>query len=74
VKFEDFPVELLDTQYRMHPELASYISEKIYEKKLKSGVTPADRPLPEGFSWPDPAIPIAFVNLQGTREISKNGS
>ena len=39
---------LLDTQYRMHPGIASFPNDLFYAGKLKSGITAADRPAPDG--------------------------
>jgi superfamily I DNA and/or RNA helicase len=40
------PPMLLDTQYRMHPDIADLPSRLFYNGKLRSGVPPAKRPLP----------------------------
>lgn len=34
---------LLDTQYRMHPEICRFVSHAFYDDKLHSGITEADR-------------------------------
>lgn len=39
---------LLDTQYRMHPGIASFPNDLFYAGNLKSGVTAKDRPAPQG--------------------------
>lgn len=41
------PMELLDTQYRMHPLIAEFPSDTFYNGRLKSGVTAEERPLPK---------------------------
>ena len=38
--------QLLDTQYRMHPSIASFPSAIFYENRLKTGIVRQDRPLP----------------------------
>ena len=38
--------QLLDTQYRMHPSIAAFPSAVFYGNRLKTGLTPQDRPLP----------------------------
>ncbi|KAL7937935.1 RNA dependent RNA polymerase domain-containing protein [Trichoderma chlorosporum] len=44
---------MLDTQYRMHPSICSFISKEFYEGKLLSGLTDQDRPMPHSsFPWP----------------------
>ena len=59
---------LLDTQYRMHPSLAEFSSRRFYDGRLKSAVSPADRPLPKGLRWPNPQCPLAFVSVQGPEQ------
>lgn len=44
------PPMLLDTQYRMHPDIADLPSRLFYGGQLRSGVGPAERPLPQ--VWP----------------------
>lgn len=41
------PVQLLRTQYRMHPELAAWPSATFYGNQLISHPTPADRQPPQ---------------------------
>ncbi|KAL6698126.1 P-loop containing nucleoside triphosphate hydrolase protein [Trichoderma pleuroticola] len=44
---------MLDTQYRMHPSICSFISKEFYEAKLLSGLRDQDRPMPpSSFPWP----------------------
>jgi len=38
---------LLDTQYRMHPDICQFVSEAFYEGRLKSGLTAEDRVIPQ---------------------------
>ena len=52
---------LLDTQYRMHPSLASFPSSEFYGGKLLSGTPPEARPQPRGFSWPSSRVSAALV-------------
>eukprot|EP00899_Mesostigma_viride_P015525 jgi/Mesvir1/23974/Mv10737-RA.1 len=62
---------LLDTQYRMHPDICAFPSRQFYAGRLVSAVTPAERPAPPlstragGLAWPDPLRPLAFVDSQG---------
>merc|ERR1719193_2512936 len=39
-------VHMLDTQYRMHPDIASFSSYRFYRGELRDGVAPHDRPVP----------------------------
>ena len=59
---------LLDTQYRMHPNIAVHPSKAFYKGKVKSGVTAEERPLLDGISWPNPEVPIAFVSVRGEEQ------
>ena len=56
---------MLDTQYRMHPQLAESPSDLFYAGRLLSGVVAAQRPPPLGFAWPQPALPVAFIPVEG---------
>jgi len=38
---------LLDTQYRMHPDICQFVSEAFYDNKLKSGIERKDRIIPQ---------------------------
>lgn len=39
----DVPRVMLDTQFRMHPDIAGFVSDTFYNGELKNGVTEADR-------------------------------
>jgi len=55
------PPCMLDTQYRMHPAIATFPSDLFYGGKLLNGVSPPERrPLP-GFPWPREEFPVAFL-------------
>ena len=54
---------LLDTQYRMHPVLAHHPSQVFYGGLLRSGTRASARLPPPGFPWPNPAIGLAFLNV-----------
>eukprot|EP01050_Picozoa_sp_SAG11_P002581 SAG11_NODE_133_length_15400_cov_10.132344_2_plen_251_part_00 len=41
----------------------SFAAELIYDGRLRSGVTASDRPPVAGFGWPDPRVPVAFVEV-----------
>jgi len=61
-------VNLLDTQYRMHPAISSFPSLAFYGEHLKDGIKATDRKIPEGFQWPRKGYPIAFVNIEHMEE------
>ena len=54
---------LLDTQYRMHPQLAQYPSQAFYGGRMRSGVTAAQRP--SALEWPCAAVPGYFHDVEG---------
>ena len=59
------PPCMLDTQYRMHPAIATFPSDLFYGGKLLNGVSPPERrPLP-GFPWPREEFPVAFLPIEG---------
>lgn len=62
---------LLNTQYRMHPSIAAFPSAQFYNNRLISFPKAKDRPAPKGFCWPNPNIPLVFVNCTGKEE--RNG-
>ena len=48
---------MLDTQYRMHPQVCQFSSKEFYEGKLKTGITRDERPLlASQFPWPAVAL------------------
>ena len=50
-------VQMLKTQYRMHPALASWPSTSFYSNQLLSHPTPADRKGPQGISNSQHSVP-----------------
>jgi superfamily I DNA and/or RNA helicase len=56
---------LLDTQYRMHPDICAFPSTAFYHGLLKSYPKPKERPAPSGFDWPDVNVPICFIAVRG---------
>eukprot|EP00250_Pteridium_aquilinum_P010076 c19137_g2_i1 orf=102-2507(+) len=64
----------LDTQYRMHPEIAALPSQLFYSGKLKSHASPSDRPAPKGLPWPNVMKPIVFMDCVDGREESTSES
>lgn len=61
-----FDYQLLDTQYRMHPEIMEFPSRSFYGGRLRCGVDVKDRPVPRGFPWPRAGVPMSFVSVEGT--------
>ena len=53
----------LDTQFRSHPKLMEFVSEKIYGGRLKNGTLAEARPLVSGFQWPRQKVPVAFIEM-----------
>ena len=68
-------IHRLMEQYRMHPAISSFPSRTFYGGRLINAVTPAQRPCPSGFPWPDPANPVALVRVpRGVEESSDRGN
>lgn len=67
---------LLKCQYRMHPLLATFSSDRFYDSLVETCPKVAkDRraiAAPAGFSWPNPARPLAFVPVFGDERHSDN--
>jgi len=68
------PSTMLTTQYRMHPVIREWPSERFYQGKLEDGITSADRPAPAGFVWPDWDAPVAFIPVEGAEDSSPDGT
>jgi superfamily I DNA and/or RNA helicase len=58
---QEMPFRMLNTQYRMHPAIAEFPSKRVYDGKLLTGITADARPIPRGFPWPNPEVPVAFL-------------
>ncbi|RHZ52425.1 hypothetical protein Glove_461g59 [Diversispora epigaea] len=69
----NYPICLLDTQYRMHPGISEFPNVYFYDGKLEDGIGAIDRPLVNGFAWPNVNVPVAFVQVTG-EELSFKGS
>eukprot|EP00124_Ichthyophonus_hoferi_P003580 Ihof_evm4s317 gene=Ihof_evmTU4s317 len=47
--FREVQTPMLETQYRMHPDIADWPSKAFYYGRLKDGIEAIDRPTPAGF-------------------------
>ena len=65
---------MLKVQYRMHPAIAKFPSQQFYNNELLSGTPPSQRRAPQGFDWPVPAVPLAFVDCAEGEERSDGAS
>jgi hypothetical protein len=68
------PSTMLTTQYRMHPVIREWPSERFYEGRLEDGVSAEERVAPAGFVWPDWDAPVAFVPVEGSEDSSPDGA
>ena len=68
------PSTMLRTQYRMHPVIREWPSERFYGGELEDGLDLKERPAPAGFLWPDWDAPVAFVPVDGVEGTSPDGA
>jgi regulator of nonsense transcripts 1 len=68
IKESKLDVFLLNTQYRMHPVIAEFPSAHFYSGKLLNGVSSQDRQIIPGFEWQPRDLPVAFLNMPGSKE------
>ncbi len=68
------PSTMLTTQYRMHPVIREWPSERFYGGQLEDGVSAEERSAPAGFVWPDWDAPVAFVPVEGSEDTSPDGA
>lgn len=68
IEREEMPSQMLTKQYRMHPELAAFPSQRFYKNLLTNGVTADDRIMPafESFKALYKATsPILYFHISG---------
>jgi len=68
------PSTMLTTQYRMHPAIREWPSERFYGGRLEDGVSAEERMAPAGFVWPNWDAPVAFVPVEGSEDSSPDGA
>jgi DNA replication ATP-dependent helicase Dna2 len=68
LKRDTSAVTLLETQYRMHPEIMNVSNRLFYEGRLRAGVTAAERIPPGGPN----AGPVQFIPVESERDGRSN--
>ena len=68
------PSTMLTTQYRMHPVIREWPSERFYGGQLEDGILAEERVAPAGFVWPDWNAPVAFIPVDGAEDTSPDGA
>jgi len=61
-------VTMLQTQYRMHPEIMNISNRLFYDGRLESGIKAADRTPPDGPG----STPVQFIPVESEREGRSN--
>jgi superfamily I DNA and/or RNA helicase len=70
--FSSPSVHLLDTQYRMHPDIGDVVSDLYYHGKLKNGVQGSDR-FSIVSSGPEPGKSLIIYDLKGESFCQRQG-
>jgi DNA replication ATP-dependent helicase Dna2 len=68
LKHNNEAVTLLETQYRMHPQIMDVSNRLFYNGRLKSGITAEERIPPDGQN----ALPVVFVPVESDRDSRSN--
>ncbi len=68
------PSTMLTTQYRMHPAIREWPSERFYGGQLEDGISANERNAPAGFMWPNWDAPVAFIPVEGVETSSPDGA
>jgi regulator of nonsense transcripts 1 len=58
----------LDRQFRMHPEISAFANRQFYEGKIVDGLTADERMGPHVTCFPNPKVPILFIDSSGDEE------
>lgn len=65
---QGYPNVFLEFQYLVNPSISFFSSYKFYNFKLKNGTDKFQLPPVGGFPWPNPEVPIAFINISDAEE------
>ena len=65
LKDEGQPITLLDTQYRMHPQIMELSNRLFYQGRLRSGISERERRPPDG-------VPVVFIPVESERDGRSN--
>ena len=67
-------VNLLRSQYRMHPILSAFSNHAFYEDKLKDGITERNRPILQKLDYPNKKAPLCFWHVIGSETVGRTGN
>jgi hypothetical protein len=70
----NYPCIMLDTQYRMHSEIARWPSEQFYQNRLKNATSEENHNLPSLKHVPKYLDHYSFINIVGTEEENEQNS